>query len=318
MVLYQKYFINIISEQLPEGVKLVDFIADLVHLSKEACYRRIRCEVEFTLSEVVVISKALNINLTSLIIREGGEKVTCNLRVLQEENLVDSLIKKLEADINILESFNFKNQCKVFLVCKNIPELLCFNSEGLLKLHLLKMQLNQGKLKPITFDQLELTSIFEKVQKKYWAALEEFKLVVYLGPDIIMGLLHDIEFFSKTNLLTSNNKQQLIQELYDSLAILSNIGSTGKFKDKDIDLYISHMAIEVSQVYLRSKELETTILGLEFPNTLLSFDQSFNATQSHQLNIIRRTSTLITKSGEVEKVAYLNKQRSILDVVNHN
>ncbi|SEI70929.1 hypothetical protein SAMN04488018_103173 [Myroides marinus] len=319
MSVYQKHLLTIVLEQLPEGVKLVDFLSELVHLSKEACYRRIRCEVEFTLSEVVLIAKALNINLTSLVIREGGEKVTCNLRVVEEDTLVNSYIKKLEADLNVLEGFDSKSQHSIHFVCKNLPELFYFSYEGLIKLRLLKMQLNQGGVKPQqTFNQIVLTSSLKKVHDQYWKALTDFKLIVYLGPDLLMGILRDIEFFTKINLLTSENRLLLLEELKAILDLISEIGNTGMFRNKEIDLYISHIIIELSQTYLKSEGLETTILELEFPNSLLSFDASFNAAQSHQLSVVKRTSTLISQSAEVEKIAYLNRQRTILNDIKSN
>lgn len=309
---YQKHFINIISEQLPDGVKLVDFLSDLVHLSKEACYRRIRCEVEFTLSEVVNISKALNINLTSLVIREGGDKVTCNLRVIKEENLVDGYVKKLEAELNVLEGFESKSKHSMLMVSKELPELLYFSSTGLMKLRLMKLQLNQGVGNPKGFDQIELSPRLKKTQSAYWKAIQHFNIVLYLGPELLTGILYDIEYFYKTDMLSLENKNVLIAEIAEILDLISDIGSTGEYKGKKLDLYISHLAIELSHICLVSDGLEATVLDLNYPNTLLSFDQAFNQAQTHRLQVIKRTSTLISQSGEMEKTAYLNKHRELI------
>lgn len=309
---YQKHLLAIVSEQLPEGVKLVDFLSELVHLSKEACYRRIRCEVEFTLSEVVVIAKELNINLTSLVIREGGDKVTCNLRVIEEDTLANSYIKRLEADLNVLEGFESKNNHSILFVCKELPEWLYFGSHGLMKLRLLKMQLNQDNLNRFTFDKVELSSPLWKIQRKYWDALREFKVILYLGNDILIGLINDVNYFFKTNLLTEENRQEILLDLLGVLTSLNDIAKTGQYKNKSIELYISNITLDFSQVYLKSEGLEATVLELNYPHTLLSFDQAFIKTHTQYLNVIRRTSTLISQSSEIEKTAYLNKLRELL------
>ncbi|MCC9043774.1 hypothetical protein LNQ81_13930 [Myroides sp. M-43] len=309
---YQKHFINIISEQLPEGVKLVDFLSDLVHLSKEACYRRIRCEVEFTLSEVVHISKALNINLTSLVIREAGEKVTCNLRIIKENNVVDGYSKKLEAELNVLEGFESKSKHSLLMVSKELPELLYFGSSGLMKLRLMKLQLNQGVSSPKVFDQIELLPSLKKVQDAYWKAIQQFNIVLYLGPELLTGMLYDIEYFYKTDMLSLENKNVLIAEIAEILDLIRDIGSTGEYKGKKIELYISHLALELSHTCLVSDGLEATVLDLNYPNTLLSFDRTFNQAQTHRLQVIKRTSTLISQSGEIQRTTYLNKHRELL------
>ncbi|EHO12642.1 hypothetical protein [Myroides odoratimimus] len=312
MSAYQKHFIHIISEQLPEGVKLVDFISELIHLGKEACYRRIRGEVEFTLTEVVTIAKAMNINLTSLIIREGGDKITCNLRVLKEDTLEQVYIRMIEAELNVLEGFEQKSRHTLHMVCKELPELLYLASDNLMKLRLMKIELNQGVLIPTAFKKIEITSAIKRIQQRYWQALQDFKLTVYLGPDILNTLVYDILYFYKINTLTEEDKTLIQSELNDVIDLLSLIGSTGKYKDKEIELYLSYLGLDISHNYLKSDGLEASVVHLSSPNSILSFDPAFNNAQEHRINMIKRTSTLISLSGEPEKVAYLNKQREVL------
>lgn len=312
MNLYQKHFIHIISEQLPQGVKLVDFISELIHLGKEACYRRIRGEVEFTLTEVVTIAKAMNINLTSLIIREGGDKITCNLRVSEGDSLERVYIRMMEAELNVLEGFEQKSKHTLHIACKELPELLYLASESLMKLRLMKIELNQGALIPTSFDKIEITSAIKQIQQRYWQALESFKLTLYLAPDILNTLVYDIAYFYRINTLTNEEKTLIQHELNEVLDLLSLIGSTGKYKDKEIELYLSYLGLDISHSYLKSDGLEATIVHLNSPNSILSFDPAFNKAQEHRISMIKRTSTLISLSGELEKVAYLNKQRAIL------
>ena len=310
--MYQKHFIHIISEQLPEGVKLVDFISELIHLGKEACYRRIRGEVEFTLTEVVTIAKAMNINLTSLIIREGGDKITCNLRVIKDDSLEQIYIRTLEAELNVLEGFKQKSGHTLHMVCKELPEFLYFASDNLMKLRLMKIELNQDVLPLTPLKKIEITSSIKKIQQLYWQALQDFNLTVYLDPDIVNVLVYDILYFYKVNTLTEQEKALLLSELNEVLDLLSLIGSTGKYKNKDIELYLSYLGLAVSHNYLKSEGLEASIVHLDNPNSVLSFDPAFNKAQEERIRMIKRTSTLISLSGELEKIAYLNKQREII------
>ncbi|MFT4073573.1 MAG: hypothetical protein QM654_16810 [Dysgonamonadaceae bacterium] len=134
---YQKTFIDIILTHVPDGEKLVDFIADMIHIGKEASYRRIRCEVEFSLSEIVIIAKRLNINLNSIVISEGGLKTVFNMRFPDDQDPATRFLKRKKGDLFFLEGF-FTGKC--FMYCANcyIPDELTYDSPALTKLKLMK------------------------------------------------------------------------------------------------------------------------------------------------------------------------------------
>ena len=53
----QNHFINRFKEVLPSGVGLAEEMADLLKVSTDSAYRRIRGETELTIEEVYKISK---------------------------------------------------------------------------------------------------------------------------------------------------------------------------------------------------------------------------------------------------------------------
>lgn len=194
---YQKKLIDIISQHVPEGEKLVDFLSQLICLGKEASYRRIRGEVEFTLSEIVTITKQLNINLTSLIISDGGEKVVFNLRLYNEINPIDNYIKNLEGNLTIFEGFPSKKETSYYTVNRSIPYLLTFDYPYLKKLEYLKSQFNQGLGQPIPLSHITLPNTLFKTQEKYWNVIKQFQLVCILDPNMLTSMINDILFFFK-------------------------------------------------------------------------------------------------------------------------
>ncbi|MDR0230365.1 MAG: hypothetical protein LBI72_15085 [Flavobacteriaceae bacterium] len=308
MSTYQKNFIDIIVKQLPEGVKLVDFISNLIHLGKEASYRRIRCEVEFTLSEIVTIAKELNINLTSLIIREGGEKVTCNLRVIEEDIPQLAYCKMIEADLNVFEGVDIQNEHILFTVNHVLPLFFTTNLMWLTKLRLLKIQFNQGSINPKKMKDLELTNELEGIHKKYLKTVSSFDLEIVMSQDIIANTVLDIDFFFRIGLITVEEQVLLIKELEEIIFFLQEVSHTGIWNNKKVQLYVSHLSLDSSHQYIYSNGVQASLLDLHVPNSLLSFDKSFNAMHFNRIAIIKKGATLITKSGEIDKTSFFNRQ----------
>lgn len=315
MTTYQKNFIAIITQRLPENEKLVDFISRLIHIGREASYRRIRCEVEFTLSEVVIIAKALNINLTSLIIREGGEKVTCNLRLIEEDNVYVNYSKKIEADLNVLEGFDKRHNLNLYLVNNTIPDIFFANFPSLTKLRLLKMQFHNDVASPLSFDQLVVPDSIKELQLKYWNELKKFELAFILGPDMVLPILNDIQYFIRFNLITTPEKQLLKQELSAFLDVLNEIAKYGSYLQGKVSLYVSHLSLNLAQTIINSDDLVASVIDLPYTNSILSFDKSFNDSNLESLYRIKKSATLITQSGDLERFDFIKKQRISLSIL---
>lgn len=310
---YQKKFIEIISRYVPEDEKLVDFISKLINLGKEASYRRIRGEVEFTLSEVVTISKKLNINLTSLIIREGGEKVTFNLRLPDNVNPANSHIKKIEADLNVLEGINKKAESTLFSVCRSIPNIFYLDHPYLTKLKLLQTQFNTGIMQPSPLSHIDIPNKLLKIQEEYWEELKSFNLIYILAPNLLTSITSDILFFHKLNLISDQEKQHLKKELLSILNVIDEAARSGLFRRKEISMYVSHVILDLSHSLIISKALEASVIDLHFPNSLLSFDKEMCQAHMKRIQIIKKCSSLITQSGELTKISFLTNQKEIID-----
>ena len=56
-------FIKALYERYPQKSQLMQALADLLHIEREAVYRRLRQDVVFSMQEVVKISAAWNISL---------------------------------------------------------------------------------------------------------------------------------------------------------------------------------------------------------------------------------------------------------------
>ena len=312
---YQKTFIDIIARYVPEDEKLVDFISRLINLGKEASYRRIRGEVEFTLSEVVTISKALNINLTSLIIREGGEKVTFNLRLPEDANPANSNIKKIESDLNVLEGIDKKSDSTLYSVCRSIPDIFYYEHPYLTKLKLLKTQFNIGAVQPLPLSHIEIPNKLLKIQEEYWNELKYFNLTYILAPNLLTSIISDIQFFNNLNLISEQEKQHLKKELISILNIIDETARTGLFRQKEISLYVSHVILDLSHSLIVSKALDASVIDLHYPNSLLSFDREMCQSHLRRIQVIRKCSSSITMSGEPTKISFLSDQKDMIGLL---
>src|SRR5687767_1631624 len=74
MLQTQEYLFRQIRERLPQEVSLADAIAELLHVSNDSAYRRIRGETPLVLEEARILCEAYGLSLDHLF-RAGKDKV---------------------------------------------------------------------------------------------------------------------------------------------------------------------------------------------------------------------------------------------------
>jgi hypothetical protein len=62
IVMIQEQFLQRVKSALPANVSFVDELADLLKLSSDSAYRRIRCETLFNIEEISLICKHFKVS----------------------------------------------------------------------------------------------------------------------------------------------------------------------------------------------------------------------------------------------------------------
>ena len=75
----QNHFINRFKEVLPSGVGLAEEMADLLQVSTDSAYRRIRGETELTIEEVYKISKKYALSIDDVFSNQNA--CTCGSKI---------------------------------------------------------------------------------------------------------------------------------------------------------------------------------------------------------------------------------------------
>ena len=105
----QEVFIKHLKQAVPANVSLVDDIADLLNISNDSAYRRLRNETELSLDETYKICKHYRISIDS-VLSNKGDSVTCNyIKLTDSEENFDNYLTGLLMQI-ITKTVIFQQQ----------------------------------------------------------------------------------------------------------------------------------------------------------------------------------------------------------------
>jgi hypothetical protein len=82
--------------------------------------------------------------------------------------------------------------------------------------------------------------------------------------------------------------------------------------ENEVLIYISNINFEACYSHFKSKELEFSQISLYSIDTLTSYDLLICKTHKEWIDSLKRYSTLITRSGEIERIEFFNKQKELI------
>ncbi len=80
-------------------------------------------------------------------------------------------------------------------------------------------------------------------------------------------------------------------------------------------LYLSNIDFDLDYSYIKGKDYEQSFINIYQMNTLASIDPDICSMQKKWIESLRRYSTLITLSGEVERINFFKAQRELVESI---
>lgn len=114
----QAKFFQLVKERIDPNISFVDEVADMLELSTDSAYRRMRGETSLTFEELALLSKRFNISVDSLMESETNE-LTFQFQPLKEDgfNFIEYL-KYIEQNMKLIEAEEDK---EVIYIANEIP-----------------------------------------------------------------------------------------------------------------------------------------------------------------------------------------------------
>ena len=111
-------FFKEIKERLSDNVSLVDEVADLMGVSNDSAYRRIRGETELTFAEIKILSNHFRISLDG-IIESTSSTVNFHFKSMSERNF--SYVSYMESILDTMNNLVIEDESEFIFICNDIP-----------------------------------------------------------------------------------------------------------------------------------------------------------------------------------------------------
>lgn len=320
----QQKLIELIKQKIGKDDAIGLVISDVLNISTDAAYRRLRGEKALTIHELGELSKHFDVSMDKLF-EVTQKSVTFDYLSLNDATF--SLELYLSSIRDSLLNLKSKKNPALILTINNTPFFQLLNFPELVRFKLffwMKMHLQLNQYHDMDYSDFE----FSSVEKQLIAEI----LQIYIGipstevydSELLQGFAREVQFYNDSNYFKNSSEANLLFENMHSLIShmedqalkgqkfkvnTEALGNTG-----NLNFYFNETLNAVASFYYSSDESDGLFLAHNFMNSLHTSNKSYVEDTKIVLDRIILNSSKISESNSKEKNQFFGKLREHLSM----
>ena len=313
---YNSELVKAMNEKLPNGTNLANTLIDILYLGKEAVYRRLRGEVPFTLVEAAAISRKMGVSLDKLAETNVSSNAIFDLNIVRQTDPLETYYSIVDNYVKIFRDLNHDPSSKLCSASNIIPQTFYLKYELLSKFRMFKWMYQFEKIDiEKHFEDMEIEDKFLEKQREFVRESQKFPYTEYIWDNkLFIYLINDIRYFASIHLISQEYVQKLKRELLQLLHELEEIATRGIFKTgQEVFIYISNINFEATYSYMASSAYHISLVRVFAINSFATRDEQVFNSMKEWIYSLKKFSTLISQSGEMQRIKFFKTQREIVE-----
>lgn len=307
--------IKALKQKTPEKENTVNLLMDMIPLGREAAYRRLRGEIPFTLDEAVTICQAMNISIDQLVGVKQSDSYVFFLNAIYSNSPTNEYYKMLYQTAKAVSHIKKDPEAIGYRASRSLPEDFYYKYDLLAKvyLYIVSYQLYPRAI-PQKLADHELPIKVRDAQKEAIGELRDINSILILNRHMILDYIEIVKYFYDLGVISDEEIAQIKIELHQMLDDIENTASIGKsVTGKKLDIYLSHISFDCTYTYISGSGKTACSIGLYCIDHLSCANPVICENQKMWIKSLKRFSTLISVSGELQRNEYFQQQREIID-----
>ncbi|GHV27034.1 hypothetical protein FACS1894176_08500 [Bacteroidia bacterium] len=306
-----KLLTNQLLAHIPDSVNAAFYLGNLLNLSKEAIYRRLRGDVPFSVAEIIRITIDLNVSLDK-IIHEQTE-FTDEVKLLGEGKPTSMFRSALDQFNNLLSSPQLRD---IVMSFNYFHPILVLNFDSLFKFSYYRWVCRNfptNQIKPFA-EVLESTTLDQTKEHLLSTVTQLKKSRMILDYNMFVNVTKQIHYFYQKKLITKDEKLQLKEDMFGLVDLYEQIAKTGLYGENQLSLYLSnHLSIDSNMALLQMEgDVSQSVFWLTSMSHIIIKDSQVCEFQKSELNFLKRQSIGVSQSNEIMLEEFLEQQREYI------
>ena len=306
----QSHFFEQIRKRLPPHVSFVDELAELLDISRDSAYRRMRGETVLSLDEVKKLSARFKISVDS-IISPSSDIALFQYRAVDKNNFTfKEWLKTIDENLSFLRNFP---KAELWYFAKDIPVFYYFNSPLLsaFKMYFwMSSVLRHDEYRNRKFSTSSVPNELTALGRKIYDQYTSIRRTEIWSEETLNVTLRQIEFYNDCGFFEEEFYGKQLCDEYS--ALLSNIRLWAEvgYKDKKestFDLYKNDLLIADNTILFKMGEKRMVFFPYNTLNILSTTHEAFcQQADDYLMNLVSKSDKIST-SGEKQRNTFFNQ-----------
>ena len=311
-----------IKSLLPPHLSLVDEIADILSISNDSAYRRIRGEKPIALEELKKLSIHFKISLDHLLSLQSDTFIFTGKLTNATDHLFEKWMENTLQQMLFMGSFQKKH---MYYLAKDlplmqqflVPELTAFKS-----FFWRKSILHYEEMKGQKFSLKNINPVYTDFGQKIVEAYNKIPSTDIWNVESINSTIRQIEFYRDAGAFESAEDAQLLYyavfKLIDHIEKQADLGVKFTVDGKPApnaapyNLFNNELILADNTVMAELDNMKITFLNHSVINFIYTRDDRFCAYIADAIRNLIRKSTQLSNVGEKERIRFFNRIREKL------
>ncbi|WP_194778123.1 helix-turn-helix domain-containing protein [Pararhodonellum marinum] len=318
---FQHRFFQHLKSLLPSYKSLVDEISDLLEISTDSAYRRIRGEKVINLDEIKKISQHFRISLDQLLNLQTDAIVFHGKLNDYSDNRFGAWLEDVHKQLELVYSHKHKH---IYFLMKDIPPFYHFYFKELTSFKFffwMKSILHYENLKGQSFDsRINRFDEFNDLLRKILYLYNRIPSTEIWNEESINTTITQIDLYHKMGLMSNPEDVRLLySQMLELVNHLEKQAETGKkfVPNKPIEpdhesyrLFVNEFIMGDNTFMAEIDNIRITYLNHSVMYFIGSTDSRFNDAMFNSLDNLMKKSTMISSVGEKDRSQFFNKLKA--------
>lgn len=321
----QVEFLERVKKHISSNLSIADELADLLKISLDSSYRRLRGESALSYDETMLICKKFNVSPDALQSKESGF-VNFSYKSLGKENInIEKYLCSVKEELYALHQF--KN-VHFYFAAEDIPLFHHLDYEFLTPFKFFywrKSILNDTSLDGRKFDRELISPQVMLLSKDINNAYRNIESTEIWTEETLSSTLSQISYYWDSGLFSSKNDalavckdvEDMMFHLQQQAEVSSKFSRINPPEEmpKNFNLYSCEVQIGNNSMLVQADDLKISLLSFNTFNSLQTFNLNYCLENERWIQNLIKKSSLISSVSEKQRFQFFRKVKSMIDEV---
>ncbi len=311
----QLEFLEQIRNRLTEKITLVDKLAELLNVSRDSAYRRIRGDTVLSLDEARKLCDHFGVSIDALL----SPSVTTSLfhhRALSTTYTLEQWLNSVGGNMEYISSCRNK---EMIYAARDMPTFHHFRIPELSSFKMffwLKTIVKDPNYTSHLFEVNKIPLPIQQAANKLWKLYSRVPSIEIWSDEAINETIKQIEFYHECRFFADKfQATMLCDRLIELIGLIKEEARQGKKQGgEEFKLFENEILIANNTILARMESKRIVYINYNTLNLLTTHQQSFCDKTEKYLNDLTRNSVLISTSAEKERNKFFNKMKERIEV----